>query len=106
ELRQQGQQRLRVTAVCPNYIATGLFAGARPPRLTWLLRSEDVALAVLRAVQRDREFLLLPWTARLLYAVSGLMPRWVQRRLSSLLGVSTSMAGWQGHASVGGGGDG
>ena len=71
-----------------------------------MLRPEDVALSVLRAVERDREFLLLPWTARFLYAVSGLLPRWAHRRLLSFLGVSTSMAGWHGHASVDDRGDG
>ena len=80
ELRQQGRHRVRVTAVCPSYIATGLFAGARPARLTWLLRPEDVALSVLRAVERDREFLLLPWTARFLYAVGYRARFWAPRR--------------------------
>jgi short-subunit dehydrogenase len=97
ELRVRGRRNVRVTTVCPAYIDTGLFAGARPARLTWLLRAADVARRTVWAVERDRELLILPWTARLLHAVSGLMPRALFRRLCSWLGVDTGMAGWTGH---------
>jgi short-subunit dehydrogenase len=97
ELRGQGHRHVRVTAVCPSYVGTGLFAGVRPPRLTWLLDPEDVAAATVRAVERDRELVLLPWTVRVLYGVSGVLPRRAFHRLCNRLGVSTSMAGWRGH---------
>jgi short-subunit dehydrogenase len=99
ELRLAGHTHVRVTAVCPSYIATGLFDGARPARLTRLLTPEAVARAVRRAAERGSEFVMLPWTARLLYAVSGVLPRPLYARLCRGLGVSTSMAGWRGHAS-------
>jgi short-subunit dehydrogenase len=101
ELRLRGHRHVRVTTVCPSYTATGLFAGARPPGLTWLLRPEDVAASVLRAVERDRELLFLPWTTQLFAAACGVLPRRLYRRLCALLGVSTSMAGWRGHPEEG-----
>jgi short-subunit dehydrogenase len=104
ELRLQGHRHLRVTAVCPSYIDTGLFTGARPVRLTRLLNPEQVAAAVLRAVERDREFLLLPWTAQLIHAICGILPRRAYRQICAWLGVSTSMLQWQGHKSAADGG--
>lgn len=98
ELHVLGHRHVRVTAVCPNFIATGMFAGARPARLTWFLRTEDVAAAVVRAVERDRELVALPWTVRFLYAVSGVLPRAGFRLMCRWLGVSTTMLDWRGHA--------
>src|SRR5262245_55567896 len=43
ELRRAGHRHVGVTAICPSYIATGLFDGARPARLTSMLTPEHVA---------------------------------------------------------------
>jgi len=66
ELRLSGRRQLRVLAVCPSYISTGLFDGAQAPLLTWILEPDFVAQQTVRAVEGDRSFLMLPWTARLL----------------------------------------
>jgi short-subunit dehydrogenase len=98
ELRLAGHRHVRVSAICPSYVATGLFDGARPPRLTRLLTAEAVARVVRRATERGTEFVLLPWTVRLLYALAGVLPRSMYLRLCRVLGVSTSMAEWRGHS--------
>ena len=102
ELKQAGHGHVRVSAVCPSYISTGLFDGARPPLLTRPLTPEEVARAVRRAAERGTEFVLLPRSVRLLYAVAGVLPRGLYRQLCRLLGVSASMTGWRGHGSAGG----
>ena len=43
ELRLMGRRTVRIMAVCPSYISTGLFDGARTPLLTWLLQPDFVA---------------------------------------------------------------
>jgi hypothetical protein len=62
-----------------------------------VLTPEGVAAATVRAVERNREVVFLPWTVRALYGVSGVLPRPAFRWLCDRLGVSTSMAGWRGH---------
>jgi all-trans-retinol dehydrogenase (NAD+) len=96
ELRVQERRHVGVTAVCPSYIATGLFAGAKPARLTWMLTPESVARAVVKAIEKNRKLVILPWTARLLYAATGMLPTPLYRQLCAVLGVSTSMTGWHG----------
>ena len=91
EMRLAGRRNLRVLAVCPSYISTGLFDGARAPAMTWILQPDFVARQTVRAVERGRDFLMLPWTARLLYSTCGWMPTSLYRRLCAWLGVSTSM---------------
>jgi short-subunit dehydrogenase len=100
ELRLQRRTHVGITAVCPSYIATGLFAGARPARFTWMLTPEVVARSVVRAVERRQKLVILPWTARLLYSVAGTLPAGLYRRLCAALGVSTSMIEWRGHEQV------
>ncbi len=97
ELRELGHRHVGVTAVCPGYITTGLFDGARPARLTGWLTPETVADAVVRAVEKNREFVMLPWQVRVLYSLCGGWPRSWFRAVCRGLGVSRSMAGWQGH---------
>jgi all-trans-retinol dehydrogenase (NAD+) len=102
ELRLAGHGRVRVSTICPSYVATGLFDGARPPRLTRLLTPDAVAGAVRRATERGTEFVLMPWTVRLLYTVAGVLPRSLYVRLCRGLGVSTSMTEWRGHSEAAG----
>jgi len=97
ELRLNGHQHVRVTAICPSYIDTGLFTGARPARLTRLLKPEAVADAVLRAVERNREMVLLPRTVQMFYRVARHLPRGLYRRVCGWLRISTSMVEWRGH---------
>jgi hypothetical protein len=75
-----------------------LFDGARPARLTSMLTAEVVARSVRRAVERDRDFVMLPRSAAILYAVTRALPRSLQARICRWLGVAVSMAGWRGHS--------
>ncbi len=83
---------VRTTVVCPYYVDTGMFAGARTrfPRLLPILRAEDVVDRVVRAVERDEPRVLLPPLVHLLPMVTALPVRWGDRVLE-LFGVSASM---------------
>jgi all-trans-retinol dehydrogenase (NAD+) len=104
ELRELGHSHVGITAVCPGYISTGLFDGAKPARLTRWLSPEEVADAVVRAVERGREFVMLPRSVRNMYRLCSGWPRSWYRAICRALGVSRSMAGWQGHPPPGKGG--
>ena len=54
ELRELGHRHVGITAVCPGYIATGLFDGAKPARLTRWLTPEEVAAAVVAPLSAAR----------------------------------------------------
>jgi len=83
---------VRTTLVCPSYIDTGMFEGAdiRAHRLVPMLRAEDVAAAVVRAVEQDREQLLMP---RIVNAVSPLrvLPTRAYDAALRILGITGSM---------------
>src|SRR5262249_47081726 len=50
EMELLGHRHVHVACVCPSYVTTGLFDGARPPRTTRMLTADRVADLTVRAV--------------------------------------------------------
>jgi all-trans-retinol dehydrogenase (NAD+) len=97
ELEQAGHSHVRVTTVCPTYINTGMFEGAKGILLTPMLEQEDVVSGSWREMLRGGPFLIIPWTSRLNKMLSGVLPvplrdLWLRR-----VGVYDSMAQFTGH---------
>jgi all-trans-retinol dehydrogenase (NAD+) len=88
---------LRTTIVCPYYIDTGMFRGVRSrfPRLLPILREDDVAARIVRAVQRDQRRLILPPLVRLLPLMRAL-PVGAFDWIANFLGVNASMDEFEG----------
>ena len=98
ELEQAGHKHVRVTTVCPTYINTGMFDGAKGIFLTPMLEQEEVVADSWKAMLRGTPFVIVPWTSRLNKVVSGVLPVrardvWLRRT-----GVYNSMAEFTGHA--------
>ena len=97
ELQVLGQHHVGITAVCPGYVSTGLFAGAKPAWLTSWLTADVVARTVIRAVEKRSEFVMMPWQARWMYRLCAGWPRGLYRAVCRGLGISRGMVGWRGH---------
>lgn len=95
ELRLTGHHNVRVTTVCPGYIATGMFADAKTPFLMPMLTPHGLAERIVAAVRSNRELLNTPWQVKLLPIIKGLMPRFVQRWLGDRLGVLSGLQTWR-----------
>ncbi|WP_227000616.1 SDR family NAD(P)-dependent oxidoreductase [Protaetiibacter intestinalis] len=63
-----------VTTVCPSYVATGMFEGARGPRWTPILDPERIASAAWRAMKSAKPFLLMPAMVHVSKVGRGLLP--------------------------------
>jgi short-subunit dehydrogenase len=98
ELNERGQRHVGVTTVCPSYVGTGLFDGARPPLTTRVLTPERVAELTVRAVRRRRSWVLTPWLVKITPAAAALLPTPLADRVSRMLGVTSGMASWKGHS--------
>ena len=96
ELLEQGRRHVHVTAVCPGYVGTGMFEGARALRLTRILTPERIADLTVRAVLRNREMVMTPWVVALGPALRGVLPRRLFDAVSALFGARSSMAEWKG----------
>ena len=74
ELERAGARHIAVTAFCPSFVSTGMFAGARNPRLTPMLTPEDAVTAAWRGMIAGRPLVLKPWTVKLGMAARGVLP--------------------------------
>ena len=97
ELEQAGHKHVRVTTVCPTYINTGMFDGAKGIFLTPMLKQEEVVAGSWKAMLSGGPFVIVPWTSRLNKVLTGVLPVrardiWLRRT-----GVANSMAEFTGH---------
>jgi len=96
ELELQGQGHVHVTSICPSYVATGLFDGAKAPFMTRLLTADRVAALTLRGVLANKPHVRAPWLAAVTPILKGVLPFRLFYRSAALLGVNTSMMKWRG----------
>ncbi|WP_104135942.1 MULTISPECIES: SDR family NAD(P)-dependent oxidoreductase [unclassified Cryobacterium] len=97
ELVQQGHGHVKVTTVCPSYIDTGMFEGARGPLLTPLMTPQYVVDRVWRAMLAGKPQLLLPWTVSLSKVLRGVLPLAAWDAVAGrVFGVYRSMDRWVG----------
>ena len=97
ELEQAGHEHVRVTTVCPTYINTGMFDGAKGILLTPMLEQEEVVDGAWREMLKGGPFLIIPWTSRLNKALSGVLPVKLRDLWLRRVGVYNSMAEFTGH---------
>ena len=93
---------IRTTVVCPYYVDTGMFDGVRS-RFEFLLpivSEDDLVARIVRAVERDRTRLYVPWVLRLL-APLRLLPTTVFDAIMDTLGVNVSMEEFVGRRGTG-----
>jgi short-subunit dehydrogenase len=96
ELDLQGHRHVHVTAVCPSYVATGLFDGAKAPRTTRLLTADAVADLTIRGMLANAPTVRTPWLVKTTPLMKAMLPFRVFYRMAAWLGVNTSMLEWRG----------
>lgn len=87
------------TVVCPYYIDTGMFRGVRSrfPFLLPILKEDEVAQRVVRAIETDRRRLIMPWLCHFVPLIR-VLPVGLFDRLADFLGVNSSMKDFVGRA--------
>jgi all-trans-retinol dehydrogenase (NAD+) len=97
ELRQSGKTGVKTTCICPYYINTGMFDGAktRIPILMPILNEDWASTQIVNAVLQNDEFLMLPRIARIMFALR-LFPVPIQDFVLDILGMHDSMSDFKG----------
>ena len=88
---------VRMTLVAPFFVDTGMFRGVRTrfPRLLPILRPEAVAAAVVRAIERDRAVVVLPWFVHSLKLLRLLPAKWLDP-IAAFFGIHAAMDTFEG----------
>lgn len=99
ELKAQGHKHVGVTTVCPTYIDTGMFEGAKPPKTAKLLDPDEMAEKIVEAVKKQQIWVLEPWIVKITPFLKNCLPTRASDFISDIFGASSSMDSWQGHGS-------
>jgi all-trans-retinol dehydrogenase (NAD+) len=93
---------VRTTVVCPYYIDTGMFAGTRTrfPLLLPILKEQDVADRILRAIRRNSPKLEMPPMVSTL-PLMRMLPVWAFDQLADFFGLNNAMDDFTGRAATG-----
>lgn len=97
ELKHRRERHVGVTTVCPTYIATGMFEGAKPPKTTTMLSPSKIAAKVVDAVERRKVWVLEPWIVKITPFLKHGLPTGLSDFIADAFGASSSMDHWQGH---------
>ncbi len=71
---------VKVVTICPGYIRTPMTA-VNPYPMPFLLEADEAARRMVRAIERQTAFTVIPWQMGLAGRVLKLLPRWLYDRL-------------------------
>lgn len=97
ELKKDGISHIGMTIVCPAYVNTGMFDGVKEPIFIPMLTPERLAKKIVKAVRRNKLFVLEPAFIKFVPALKALLPRFIFEFLGNILGGFNSMDLWKGH---------
>jgi len=97
ELEQAGHEQVKVTTVCPTYINTGMFDGAKGILFTPMLEQEDVVDRTWTAMLAGRPFVVMPWTSKMNKVLTAVLPVRLRDAYLRRVGVYNSMDEFSGH---------
>jgi short-subunit dehydrogenase len=98
ELRELGHTHVGVTIVCPSYVGTGMFDGAKPAKTTKMVDPRELAAKIIAAAKKNQTFVNEPWLVNLSPIVKGALPVQLGDIVSDLFGATGSMSDWKGHS--------
>ncbi len=91
------QTGVKVTAVIPSYIKTGMFDGVKAPLLVPLLETDQIVTKMLYGIAKQKRTIQAPFMVKLVPLIKALLPYkvfdWVA---GNLLGVYKSMESFEG----------
>ncbi len=94
---EQIAKGVKVTTVTPYYISTGMFDGVKS-RIIPIVKPEKAANKIVRAIQKNRIFIRMPWLVYLLPLSKGILPiRWFDFIIGKGFGVYKTMDEFKGH---------
>jgi len=96
ELKEM-ESSVRVTAVMPSYIDTGMFEGAKAPLFTPMLKPNHIVDAIIQGIGKNKIYVRKPFMVKLVPFVKGILPRPIFDWMAgNILGVYKSMDQFKG----------
>lgn len=99
ELLKMGKTGVKTTCICPFFIKTGMFTGAKTkwPRLIPLLEPEFAAERIMQAIRCNQELLVMPFSVHLTF-LAKILPVPVMDEIAATLGICDTMDDFKGRS--------
>ena len=97
ELIKDGHKHVGMTIVSPAYVNTGMFDGVKEPTFIPMLTTEKLAKKIVKAVNKNKLFVLEPAFIKTIPLLKAMLPRFIFDFLGNILGGFNSMDVWKGH---------
>ncbi len=65
---------VKVTTVCPSFVATGMFEGATAPRTTRFLTTDEIVDAIWKGLERNKAVVVAPPMANIVMPLRAFLP--------------------------------
>ena len=99
ELKQANHDHVKVTTVCPYYVNTGMFDGAKSAPLLPILNPDDVVREAWEGMLSGSSFVIMPRTVVLSEILKGLVPVGVRDFIAdNIIGVYHTMDDFKGRS--------
>lgn len=76
ELLQKGLSFIKTTCICPYFISTGMFKGAKSAFPMYILTPTEVADRIIAAIQQEEPQVVIPYRGNIVFYVR-LLPIWL-----------------------------
>tara|TARA_B100001540_G_scaffold306531_1_gene318731 strand:- start:1104 stop:1940 length:837 start_codon:yes stop_codon:yes gene_type:complete len=97
EFKKDKNNHIGITAVCPAFVNTGMFDGVKEPIFIPMLKTEKLAKKIVKAVMKNKLFVLEPIFIKFIPILKVCLPRFMFDSLGKILGGFNSMDLWKGH---------
>lgn len=100
ELQSKGHSGyIKTTCICPYFINTGMFDGAKTSFPFSLLDQDRVVDRIVAAIRQEEHFVVLPWRGNMLF-LTRLLPTTIADRIGKMIGAHNAMSDFTGRGSM------
>lgn len=96
ETKKMGLKDVKFTIVCPSFVATGMFEGVKPPKMTKWLTPERMVDKIYAAFRKDAPLIREPLLVKFVPLLKSVLPANWFDWVANLLGTGKSMDKWVG----------
>lgn len=100
ELKKAGHYGyVKTTCICPYFINTGMFNGAKSAFPMYILSPEEVVTRIINAIRQEEAQVTIPYRGNIVFLVK-LLPTSLVDKIGSILGLSSQMDDFHGRGAM------
>ena len=87
ELKKNGHWKyVKTTCICPYFINTGMFDGAKSAFPMYILSPEETVTRIINAIRQEEAMVMIPWRGNIIFLVK-LLPTALTDKIGAILGL-------------------